>query len=319
MVAGMAVSLALAASAHAIAGPLEIRHDAVGCVAVDRYSQIVAGATLAESVARAELQFRIRPDADWYGVPMTADGATWSALLPRPVAPLTQFEYRIVMTATDLRIAETVAFQVRVAEAEATCTDGPPSSVAVTAPIVVRVPAGAPVMPPVPPGFSPAGVVAAAGPKPQDKWSIVKWIAGAGAAAGIGAVATGVGSEPKELPDVSDFRVLGTAPSPGSEISVSRDHMSVFVEVSGDPREPLTFTWSVGLHPRDTFGGPCVTMYDTATIGAARPVTVELSGMVRWQGLCSASFQSVTAKLRIVVDGQIVREVTQELPFRIVP
>jgi hypothetical protein len=48
-------------------------------------------------------------------------------------------------------------------------------------------------------------------------------------------------------------------------------------------------------------------------------VTVELSGMLRRLGFCATSFDSATARLTILVDGQIVREVTQELPFHVVP
>lgn len=314
---GILPALVMAFPATSAAGALEVSHQPIECVATGRYARIVARGTPAENVARAEMQFRVRSDAAWYVVPMSAADGSWSAALPRPVAPLTGFEYRIVMTATDLGTAETAALAVRVADDPSHCAA--PSSIAVASPIVVRVPAGAPLVPPVPPGFSPAGVAAPAGPKAADKWKVVKWIAGAGAAAGIGAVAGGASSSTTTLPDVSEFRFSGTAPSPGSEISVSRDPISVFVEVSGEPRTPLTFTWSFGMNPRDTFGGPCVLMSDTAHIGSTRPVTVELMGMLRRQGLCSASFDAINAKLTILVDGVIVREETQELPFRIVP
>ena len=173
----VAVAVALAGDASA-AVSLEVVHHPIECVPSGRYARVIASGAPAESAARAELQFRVRPDAAWYGVAMTADGGSWSAALPRPVPPLTQFEYRIVMTAPDLGTAETAALPVRVADDPAQCAAQ--SSIAVAAPIVVRVPAGAPLVPPVPPGFSPAGVVAPAEPEPRDKWKAVKWIAGGG-------------------------------------------------------------------------------------------------------------------------------------------
>lgn len=311
----VAAAVALAGDASA-AVDLKVVHAPIECVPASRYARVVAGGAPAENVARAELQFRVRPDAAWYGVPMTADGASWSATLPRPIAPLTQFEYRIVMTAPDLGTAETAALPVRVADDPAQCAAQ--SSIAVASPIVVRVPPGAPLVPPVPPGFSPAGVVAPAGPEPRDKWKAVKWIAGAGAAAGIGAVAAGLGSAPPELPDVPDFAFSGTVPNPGGDFSLSRDRLTVFVLVSGDPRAPVTFTWFFQLRP---VGRPdaCLTMTDTATIGSARPELVELSATMRQSGFCGTTYQVDSGRLTIVVEGQVVRDVTQELPFRIVP
>jgi hypothetical protein len=311
-------ALVMALPAASAAG-LEVVHQPIECVPSGRYARVVANGAPAESVARAELQFRVRPDAAWYGVSMTAEGSSWSAALPRPVAPLTQFEYRVVMTAPDLGTTETPALSIRVVEDPAQCTAS--STIAVAAPIVVRVPAGAPLVPPVPPGFSPAGVAAPAEPKAADKRKVVKWIAGGAAAAGIAAAAAGVGSGPPEAPEVSDFRVSGISPTPGSEISISGDQVSVFVEVSGEPRESLTFTWFFGLRPAGTFGEPCVLMFDTTTIGPERPVTVELTGMFRRLGFCATSFQSDLATLRIVVDGLNVEQETLNLPFpfRVVP
>lgn len=315
--AGRLATLVLVLPVPAAAGDaMAIRHVPVRCVPAERYARITAAATPAEKVARADLQFRVRSDGEWYSVGMAGGAGEWSAMLPRPNRRLAQFEYRIVMAATDLATVETPAFAVTVAEDPARCDAEPAAVVSVAAPIVVRVPPGAPLVPPVPSGFSPAGVVAPEGPAPRDKWKAVKWIAGAGAAAGISAAAAGVGPGPPELPPAPDFTLSGTVPNPGGDLSMSRDHLTVFVVVSGDPRAPVTFTWFFGLQQE---GRACVTMFDTATVGPTRPITIELSAVLRASGFCGTTYPVDSGKLSIVVDGQVVHEVTQELPFRIVP
>lgn len=311
-------ALALMAPSAAAAAGVEIQHAPVACAPADRYVRVSASAVPPEDVAGAELQFRGSATGGWYSVRMAAEGGAWSAVLPRPIRPLESFEYRIVMWGADLQVTETAASPVRVAGDPSGCAGGPQFSIEVEAPIVVRVPAGAPPVPPVPRGFSPAGVVAATDPELR-KSQKRAWIAGAGVAAGIGALVAGAGSRPPELPVVPDFAFFGTFPTPGGDFSISRDRLSVFVRVSGDPREPVTITWVFGLRTPGRLEA-CLTMFDTVTIGPERPVTVELSSPVRVSGFCGALPYTVdSGKLSIVVNGHLVRDDTQALPFRIVP
>jgi hypothetical protein len=172
-------------------------------------------------------------------------------------------------------------------------------------------------MPPVPPGFSPAGVVAAAEPKAPDRRSKVKWASGAAAAAVLGGLVAGLGPGEPEPPAVPQFTIVNTSPGPGGDFSLSRDRLSVLVTVSGEPAEPLTLTWFFTLHA--SIREACVTMTDTVSLGSERPVTLELSALVRINGFCGPTFNVNTAKLTIVVDGQVAHEVQQEHRLRVIP
>jgi hypothetical protein len=311
MVGGMAVGLALAVSGRAIAGPLEIQHTGVGCVAVDRYTQIVAAATPADSVARAELQFRIRPDADWYGVPMTADGGSWAAVLPRPGASLTRFEYRIVMTGVDLATAESAPIAVRVAGVAAPCVDGPRSSLAVTAPIVVRVPAGAPVMPPVPPGFSPAGVVAAVQSAPKS--GKTAWMVGGAAAVAGSAVAVLASGNSAPTLAQPEFTFFGSRPNPGATLSL-RTPLYLNVLPRSNPGVLLSFSWRMEFPSSGPDVG-CVVAMSGSIVGAPSTVPMQLSAPLVRSNTCVPPIRVATGRLTIRIEGTVAYDETHELPF----
>jgi hypothetical protein len=60
-------------------------------------------------------------------------------------------------------------------------------------------------------------------------------------------------------------------------------------------------------------------MGNTATIGPERPVLLELTSPFHISGFCGITYRVDNGKLTILVDGHVVREVTQPWPFRIVP
>ncbi len=314
VIAGLVVFPRLAAG-----DALEITHVAPECVPSGRYARVTATATPADRVASAELQFRGEDEDAFYAARMAraTDGA-WRGSLPRPLRRLRRVEYRIVMTASDAQTSTTPVYAVDV---RPDC-EGVDAATEVAEPIVVRVPPGAPPVPPVPPAFSPAGVVAEAGPPPADKWRVAKWASGAVAAGGVAAVAAGAFSRERELPPAPDFALAGTAPGPGGVLSLSRDRLTVQVHVSGEPAAPLTFTWFFAL----PFGEPrpqaCVTMSDTASIGAERPLVLQLSAELIVNGFCgfpTRAFDVDAGKLTIVVDGQVVHDETHELRMRVEP
>ena len=313
-----AVMAGLLALPRAAAGDaLEIAHTAAACVPADRYARVTATATPADRVASAELQFRGDGEGEFYAARMSrGDDGRWSGNLPRPLRRLRRVEYRIVMTASDTQTSATPVFAL---EVRADCANADAAS-EVAEPIVVRVPANAPPVPPVPPAFSPAGVVAEAGPPPRDKWRAAKWAAGVVAAAGVGAVAAGAFSRERELPPVPDFTLAGTTPVSGGVLSVSRDRLAVRVEVTGDHAEPLTFTWFYGLRQRSALEA-CVSMSGTATIGPERPLALELSAGLIVNGFCGflRNFDVETGRLTIVVEGQVVHDQTHDLRLHVEP
>ena len=108
----------------------------------------------------------------------------------------------------------------------------------VDAPIVVTVPAGAPLVPPVPAGFSPAGVVAAEPPK---RSSLPLKIAGGVAAAaviGVTAAATAetTGTPPTMgAPTVPAISFNSIEPPPGSTVNYNRDRIVVHMLMAARP------------------------------------------------------------------------------------
>ena len=301
-----AVLLALAAA------PSPLAHDPVACVAADRYTRVTARAD--EGVAAADLEFRAAADGGWYAVRMSGQGGTWSAMLPRPQERLRRFEYRLAATDAKANVSYSEAHAVTVGG----CAEGGAETAAeVAEPIVVRVPAGAPLVPPVPAGFSPAGVVAAEPPAKASSWRKVAWVGGAAAAAAVGAAAAGVTENPPEDVVVPDFAIVGFTPPSGSDVSASRDRVMLLVDVTGEPRERLTFVWVAGLRAIGLSGEPCLQMTGTSNIGPERPIALVLSAPLQRRGFCGNTYTTTSMTLTILVDGRVAREVTTPVELRI--
>jgi hypothetical protein len=317
---GSRAALILAVCPGLFAAPasaLEVQHQPLPCVVADRFVRIVAKAS---SPARtAELQFRTDPDGPWYALAMKPENGEWSAVLPRPTASLARFEYRIAMAGEGSEAAETPAYAVTVGADPSAC--GGAAQSAVSSSIVVRVPPGAPVVPPVPRGFNPTGVVAVEQPAPTNtKKALV--IGGAAAAAGVAVVAAlggGSGSGPGGPgPDpVPRFRFEGTIPAPGATISMSRDTVQVLVRMDREPTSPLTLDWVVEWH-QAVVGTLCASMSATFN-GAQRPTSLVLTAPLA-PGRCGASFEASTLRITILVAAQIALDlILTDLPFRFEP
>ncbi len=291
------------------AGSIEIRHDRVACVPLDKYTRLAASAPSASQVVQAEIQFRVDAAAGWYSTRMAPQDGEWSGRLPRPVTPLERFEYRIVMTASDLTTVETPAMSVRVAAAGMPCEDAPRFSASVDAPIVVRAPAGAPVVPPVPSGFSPAGVVSA--PDPVRRSRALKIGTAATVVAGIAAGVAVAGSGPEHVlldpvpppPPTLQFSILAVTPPIGSVLSLSSGRVAWVVRVAGAAGVPLDFSWRLEFFSTTAL---CVAMAGAASAGPARPEDFELTGPLLSTGACGLPFDTVALELTIRVGDQIV-------------
>jgi hypothetical protein len=291
-------------------GAIDLRHEPVECVSVGSFSRIAATASPAAQVARAEIHFRVAGTGGWYSVIMSAEEANWIGYLPRPAAPLDRFEYRIVATATDLSVTETPIVMVRVPPVGTRCEDESGPSTEVSAPIVIRVPAGSPVMPPVPPGFSPAGAVAAAEPLPKTsgKSKIVTLGALAGGLA-VGVIAASAGSPsipadsgpPPLVPP--EFSTFGFTPLPDSVISPTRGGVSVTVRVTGAVGVPLNLTWLLELRSNTAL---CLVMAGETAVGGTRPENVLLAAPLSSTDSCASGTVIEQAVLTIQIGGEVV-------------
>ena len=144
--------------------PLAIDHAPVACVPYDRYTRIAATARPRRgSPPRSSSSGPGRPRLVRHRDGRGAGGREWSAVLPRPMRPLARLEYRIVTRATDADGDGDRGPSRHGSGDDPECGRAAHSSPEVAAPIVVQRAEAAPLVPPVPAGFSPAGVVAAEG------------------------------------------------------------------------------------------------------------------------------------------------------------
>jgi len=72
-----------------------IAHQDVGCVVAGEFPRLEACFTPAESVGKAQVQFRADEKGPWYYVDMTENGGCRSALLPKPKKDVGTFHYFI--------------------------------------------------------------------------------------------------------------------------------------------------------------------------------------------------------------------------------
>jgi hypothetical protein len=320
---GPCVALLVLASAAPTVSALEVVHDPVRCVPPGRYARIVARGTPPEAVASAEAHFRTEPNSNWYRVRLDRVGGAWQGFLPRPNEQLTSFEYRVSLRGSDAGVSSTEPVAVAVSDA---C---PPDGSSASAAMEVRVPPGAPLVPPVPPGFNPVG---ASAPAEARRAARVKETGGRGkalliggglvGAAGAGVAVAAAGraravdvSDQNELPH---FTFQQTVPPPGATLSRSRDTFQVFVNMDHEPRVPVRVDWFVEFLAADTV---CAVMTGVSQ-GVQRPLGLVLEGRVSLFGAgpCgTGTFDTAALRISMKVDGVARAAGTIPAPFRLEP
>jgi len=317
LVPAVASLLSLAAGLSApSAAALEIRHLPLPCVVVDRFARVAA--TASPAARTAELRFRADPAGPWYAVAMKPENGEWSAFLPRPTASLPRFEYSIVMSGEGQETAETPAYPVTVGTDPAACGGADRSSVSSS--IVVQVPAGAPVVPPVPLGFNPTGVVAAEQPVATGgkKAYIIGGAAAVAAAVGGLAVAGGGSDTGPPGPDpIPGFHFEGTNPAPESTVSISQGTLQIFLRMDREPTDPLTVDWRAEWRATG-FAPICVTMAGTLR-GVQRPTDLVLTGPLLAQRPCGDDSRASFVRIQVTANGLSVFDMIGDLPFRFEP
>jgi hypothetical protein len=309
--------LALAAGSR-VALALEVEHAPLTCAVPDRYVRIAARGMPADDVVAGEVGFRPGPTGDWYAVAMAAAEGGWTATLPRPTAGLARFEYRVVLTGKDASAATFGPIAVAVT-AECRAVEGP----AAASGIFVRVPPGAPAIPPVPPGFSPIGstapapVIASGG---RDPGKLLLGLGVAGLAGGVivaAGSATGDEREDPGPPDIPTLAFERTVPAPGASLSAQRDTLQIFVRMDHELRAPLDLGWSFELSATD--GGPvCATMSGLFN-DAQRPTGLIFSAPLQVSGACGTTFDVASSRLRIFTGNSLLLDQRIGLPYKITP
>jgi hypothetical protein len=301
------VLAALLLAAPVAASPVEVRHQPLSCVPRDAHAVVTASAARIDDVATAELQFRRGAKGDWYAVPMILEGDAWSARLPRPQPRLKQFQYRVVMTSTNLEPTALPPTTVRVMSSG--CTT--PAEKTAASSIVVRVPRGSS---PVPSGFEPVGLVPTEDQSSHREVAVktagwAKILAAGAVAAGAAAIALNEKEAPGTPPfdqgfgtvDNPGFTFSHTVPPSGTTLSLGATSLLVFVNMQREPVSPLDLDWRVELsRPLDT--STCVTM-SGAFDNARSPLGLVLTGPLVSTGACGNSFEVARARLFIGVRG----------------
>jgi hypothetical protein len=240
------------------AEPLRITPEKPACFLAGRFPVVRATIDPWATVESARVHFRPEGYRLWYSVPMHRTSEGFLARLPKPRPSAQRVRYFVEATATAYRLrTRSLEHTVAVVEQDGQCA-GAVAAAVESAAIPVQVPKGAPRVPPVPPGFVPAGTVPDEGPGNGTRDALVA--AGAGAAA-LGAVFV----VRPQLPDPVDrgpniapeLTVLASTPPPGSTLSIGEG-------------APLSLRVRVRLHQAVHPGQVTVTLYRLAE-GFLRP------------------------------------------------
>jgi hypothetical protein len=136
-----------------------IAHDGIGCIQTDQFPKIHAKIEPEELAANVRAYFRAQGTPHWYFTPLKESNGGFEGALPKPRKGIAGIEYYIEVTAKDMATARTAAFEPRVVSTAAACEGKLLAPVLASAKVIVGAPAAG--SPPIPAGFSSAGVVSA--------------------------------------------------------------------------------------------------------------------------------------------------------------
>lgn len=202
------------------ARPLRIRTVRPACFVAAGFPVVRALIEPYETVESARLFFRPEAYPLWYQVTMVRSGEGFLAALPKPRPSAQRVHYFVEATAPGHPQARGQQHVVPVVEEAAQCT-GEPGETAETASVAVRVPKGAPMTPPVPPGFVPVGAVSLENPERQK--GPLPLIIGGGFAAVVGGLFAlpGVHRDPPAEQPRNEITFVDSSPPPDGRLSLS--------------------------------------------------------------------------------------------------
>src|SRR5262245_34829050 len=211
--------------------PLRVTPDRPACLAARAFPVLRARIDPWDNVVSARLFFRPQSYPHWYSVPMQRTADAFVGLLPKPRPSAQTVVYFVEAEAYKQRV-RSLEHSAAVVEDAGECA-GEMAPQVETAALVIRVPEGAPPVPPVPPGFEPVG---AAGEEARGHFARDALITGGAlAAAGAAAVVLGGGDVeaiPPERFSRPELSVLDSVPPPESRLSLAQGaHLSVRLRV----------------------------------------------------------------------------------------
>lgn len=152
--AGSSAMLGTAQSAR----PLTIRTAHPGCFVAAGFPVIRAVIEPSDAVERAMVMFHPEGYPLWYQITMRRTGEGFLAVLPKPRPSARRIHYVVEVLSPGRPRGRGQQLSAPVVEEVADCP-GTPAETVESAAIGVKVPKGAPMVPPVPPGFVPVGAV----------------------------------------------------------------------------------------------------------------------------------------------------------------
>lgn len=240
------------------AADLTIRHDPPACFLAEAFPRLEARVEPAAQAARVRVTFRPEAASLWHAVVAQADGDRFTVLLPRPRLAARRIHYRFHATGSDAAAASSPEYTAEVVADGAACA-GRVADSGPSARVLVEVPPGAPMVPPVPKGFDPVGAVSSAphrGTRGR-KLGLLAGLVGGGMAVTAGVVAAK--SEPPPLLQPT-LRVNTSTPPLFSEVSISRGSMSAEIAVVSPRTLPPGQAWIVFHNQANPPERPCAVL-----------------------------------------------------------
>jgi hypothetical protein len=271
------------------ARPLTIRTAHPGCFLAAGFPLIRALIEPADAVERAMVLFHPEGYPLWYQVDMRRTSDGFLAVLPKPRPSARRIHYMVEVLSPGRPRGRGQQLSAPVVEEPAACP-GSPAETVESAAIGVKVPKGAPMVPPVPPGFVPVGAVnIEKTTRGGGKTPLI--VAGglAGAAVGIFALpdANPAGASDPEPPNEINF--LESNPPPDSRFSLrSLPSLTVRLRVRtqravgpGNVRVTLFRSFGGGT------GTPCaVLLAPHGGFPAASPREIQVTGPLQNAMVC---------------------------------
>src|SRR5262245_39355855 len=158
--AAVGVSIAFNSLAALEAADLTFRHEPPACLVAEGFSRLTAQVDPPGQAVRVRVAFRPETGTAWYGVAAELGDDGFTAVLPRPRLSAQKIHYRFEATRRDAGVSPSQEYVATVVESASACAGA--AETVPSASVLVDVPPGAPMVPPVPAGFDPVGAVSSA-------------------------------------------------------------------------------------------------------------------------------------------------------------
>ncbi|MEO8500349.1 MAG: hypothetical protein ABI565_05490 [Vicinamibacteria bacterium] len=158
-----------------------IEHQAVGCVAAEKFPRIDARFVPNDRIAAARIVFQSDKTDQWWSVAMKPEGPAYFGVLPKPKSSLKAFRYYVEVTDKALGTSRTPDYVASVVGSRGECSGKLMATSLSSAAVVLQGPAGVATLPL---GFASSGVIAGS--------SSATAAGGSAAAAGGGGISTGL-------------------------------------------------------------------------------------------------------------------------------